>query len=92
MSITVINEGDTIRVLSKSQSLPEGQRMEFFTVDELERMIEARTWAAVPLQSREDMMFQTQSVSYKDWMDESEWDEAKVQETSALLPLTEFRP
>ena len=40
----------------------------------------------------EDMMFQTQSKSYENWMKEDAWDFAlETLPASALLPLAEFK-
>ncbi len=40
----------------------------------------------------EDMMFQTQSKSYQDWMKEDAWDFAlETLPASAFLPMAEFK-
>jgi hypothetical protein len=40
----------------------------------------------------EDMMFQTQSKSYQEWMKEDEWDQAvEALSVAATLPLAEFK-
>jgi hypothetical protein len=40
----------------------------------------------------DDMLFQTQSKSYQDWMKEDAWDFAlETLPASALLPLAEFK-
>jgi hypothetical protein len=92
VSVTVITEGETIRVPSGGQSLPEGRPVILFTCDELKRMIETQIWAQVPPQTREDMMFQTQSASYQEWISEDHCDSATAEATSAMLPLVTFRP
>lgn len=44
-------------------------------------------WLSMPASSREAMMFQTQSATYGQWMQEEEWDTER-----ALLPLSDFKP
>ncbi|MGC1479696.1 MAG: hypothetical protein WA771_04275 [Chthoniobacterales bacterium] len=92
MSITVIAEGETLRVLESSAPIPPGESLELYTMDEVERMIVDRTWNSIPPQSRDDLMFQTQSVSYRDWMDEDAWDTPSLQEATPALPLADFQP
>jgi len=44
-------------------------------------------------ESREDMMFQTQSRSYQEWMKEDEWDQAlEALGPNSTLPLAKFNP
>jgi hypothetical protein len=46
----------------------------------------------IPKESREDMMFQTQSKSYQEWMKEDAWDQAvEALPAAATLPLDEFK-
>ena len=57
-----------------------------------EKLAAQRIWQSIPKQSREDMMFQTQSKSYQEWMKEDAWDQAvEALPVDATLPLAEFK-
>ena len=93
MSITVVNEGGMLRVLACDALIPEGVEMQLVTPDEIERRVEQRMWLAIPPESRADMLMQTSSKSYEDWMNEDAWDAPVVRESSAgFLPLQDFKP
>jgi hypothetical protein len=92
MSIKFFAEGDTLRVIDCSGEMPQGREIELFTSEEIEKLAAQRIWQSIPLKSREDMMFQTQSKSYQEWMNEDEWDQAaKALPVTATLPLAEFK-
>lgn len=93
MSITAIREGETLRIIRKSDAIPEGRELEFFSADEIDRLVAERVWRSLPAESRDDMLFQTQSRSYSEWMQEEEWETPSVKESLAdSLPLAEFKP
>lgn len=92
MTIMAISEGDTLRVIGSTEPLAHGAEMILYTADEIERLVAERQWGSLPPSSREDMMFQTQSASYRDWMDEDDWDRIREQAAQTLLPLAEFKP
>jgi len=92
MSIKVFAEGNTLRVIDCSGELPQGREIELFTSEEIEKMAAQRIWQSIPKESREDMMFQTQSKSYQEWMKEDEWDfVVKALPVTTTLPLGEFK-
>lgn len=93
MSITVVREGETIRILAVDGDLPSGQPIQFFSREEIELQAGAVAWAGLAEESREGMVLQAQAKSYQDWMDESEWDEwTCVRKNAGSLPLTDFTP
>lgn len=92
MSIKVFTEGNTLRVLDSSDDIPQGREMELFTGEEIEKLVAQKIWQSIPKESREDMMFQTQSRSYQDWMAQDEWDSAwENLSSSSSLQLSDFK-
>ena len=52
MSVTVIKEGNALRLLESSEPIPEGQRLIVFTEDELRSLeAERRTWLDLQMPS-----------------------------------------
>ncbi|GAB4249685.1 MAG: hypothetical protein OHK005_16530 [Candidatus Methylacidiphilales bacterium] len=93
MSITVIREGETIRILAVDGDLPEGQPIQFFSREEVELQTAATAWGRMAEESRKGMVLQAQAKYYQDWMDESEWEEWDcVRNSVGSLPLTDFKP
>lgn len=92
MSIKVFAEGNTLRVLDCSYDILQWHEIELFTGEEIEKLAAQKIWRSIPKESREDMMFQTQSRKYQDWMTEDEWDMIlEVSSLDATMPLAEFR-
>jgi len=92
MSIKVFAEGNTLRVLDCSDDIPQGREIELFTGEEIEKLAAQKIWRSIPKESREDMMFQTQSRSYQDWMAQDEWDSARENlSCSSSLQLSDFK-
>ena len=92
MSIKVFTEGNTLRIIDCTGEMPQGREIELFTSKEIEKLAAQRIWQSIPKESREDMMFQTQSKSYQEWMKEDEWDQAvEALPAAATLPLAEFK-
>ena len=92
MSIKVFAEGNTLRVIDCTGEMPQGREIELFTSEEIEKLAAQRIWQSIPKESREDMMFQTQSKSYQEWMKEDEWDQAvEALPVDATLTLAEFK-
>jgi len=52
---------------------------------------DADRWALVPPESQELMLMATTSHSYREWMEEDEWEELLVQ-NPGTLPLSDFKP
>ena len=92
MSITVIKEGNVLRVVESSEPIAEGKRLVLFTAEEIEQAAARLAWSRLPEESREDMMHQTQSVSYREWLEDSSWDEAICSEDPAnWLSIEDFK-
>ena len=92
MSIKVFAEGNTLRIIDCTGEMTQGREIELFTSEEIEKSATQRIWQSIPNESREDMMFQTQSKSYQEWMKEDEWDVAiEPLPSNASLPLAEFK-
>ena len=92
MSIKVFAEGNTLRVIDCNGEMPQGREVELFTMDEIEKLAAQRIWQSIPEESREDLMFQTQSKSYQGWMEEVAWDTALENlPIGSTLPLSEFK-
>lgn len=83
MSITVISEGGMLRVVASDAAIPEGVEMQLLTPDEIEHRLAQRMWHAIPPETRADMLMQTASKSYQDWMDEEAWDKSVVKDLPA---------
>ncbi len=75
-----------------SARIPPGEPVELDTIAEAKRVVAEQNWRSVPQQSREDLMFQTQSVSYRDWMTEDLWDTPSRQEATTELSISDFEP
>lgn len=92
MSIKVFAEGNTLRIIDCNSEMPQGREVELFTLDEIEKMAAQRIWQSIPGESREDLMFQTQSKAYQEWMEENAWDNAiENLPPGSTLPLSEFK-
>lgn len=92
MSIKVFAEGNTLRIIDCTGEMPQGREIELFTSEEIEKLAAQRIWQSIPKESREDMMFQTQSKSYQEWMKEDEWDQVvEAIPVDSTLPLDEFK-
>ena len=93
MSIKVFAEGNTLRVIDCTGEMPQGREIELFTSEEIENLAAQRIWQCISKESRKDMMFQTQSKSYQEWMKEDEWDLAvEALPVATTLPLVIFKP
>jgi len=90
MSITAICEGNTLRIIESSEPLQDGVRLSLYTKEEVDRLVAEKIWAAIPPESRESMLLQTQSATYEQWMAEEEWDTASVLEETHDLDLADF--
>ena len=92
MSIKVFVEGNTLRIIDCTGEMTQGFEIELFTSEEIEKLAAQRIWQSIPKESREDMMFQTQSKSYQEWMKEDEWDQVvEAIPVDSTLPLDEFK-
>ena len=92
MSIKVFAEGNTLRIIDCTGEMPQGREIELFTSEEIEKLAAQRIWHSIPKETRENMMFQTQSKSYQEWMKEDEWDQSvEALPVDATLPLAEFK-
>ena len=92
MSITIIKQDGQIRVLEVDGDIPPDRPVRFFTEEELQTLAARDVWMSLPTETREDMLLQTQSHSYQEWMEEDEWDSCKVREGSGDgLNLADFK-
>ena len=92
MSIKVFAEGNTLRVIDCNGVMPQGCEVELFTIEEIKKMAEQRIWQSLPRESRDDLMFQTQSQDYQEWMGEDAWDVAiENLPSDTEFPLSEFK-
>jgi len=92
MSISVIKEGNILRVLETSEPIPEGQQIVLFTGSEIQQAAARLAWNLMPEESRDDMLHQTQSASYQEWMEDTSWDDAiSADDSSEWLPLEDFK-
>lgn len=80
MSLTVIKEGDGLKILDGD--LPTSEPVKVYTEDEVKQMEAWAAWMSISEAQRQEMMLQTQSTEYAEWMDEEEWDESKVMEAA----------
>jgi hypothetical protein len=93
MSIEVIKEGNVLRVVDSSEPIPEGRHLRLFTADEIQQAAARMAWNHLPEETRDDLMHQAQSASYREWMDDKTWDEAIAREDpGSWLPLADFKP
>lgn len=64
-----------------------------FHDDEVQQATARTAWLRLPEESKEDIMHQTQSKSYQEWMKDTSWDEAMMREDPACwLPIEKFQP
>lgn len=93
MSITIIKQDGQIRVLEVDGNIPSDRPLRFFAEEELPDLAARHAWMRLPAETRETMLLQTQSHSYKEWMEENEWDSSSVCEDSGSgLTLADFNP
>jgi len=92
MSIKVIKEGEHLRMLESSEPVPEGEPLVLFTASEIQQAAARLAWSRLPEESRDDMLHQGQSASYREWMEDNSWDEAISREDPAeWLSLQDFK-
>lgn len=88
MSLTIMKKGNSLQLLNGY--LPEGTPVKVFTEAEMLQFEGWKQWMALTEEQREDMMLQTQSASYKEWMEEENWPECQVNEDSGQPRLGQF--
>jgi len=92
MSIEVIKEGNLLRVVESSEPIAEGEHLVLFTADEIQQAAARLAWSRLAEESRDDMLHQTQSASYREWLEDSSWDDAISREDPATwLSMEEFK-
>lgn len=84
MSLKLIKESNTLKILEGE--IPEGKEVIVFTEDEVLQFEGWRQWMALSEEQRDDMMLQTQSSGYQQWMDEDDWAECRVEEVPSQHP------
>lgn len=62
--------------------VPDSEEFRVFTEDDVLQFEGWKQWMSLSEEQREDMMQQTQSAAYKEWMQEDDWDKSKVEEPS----------
>ncbi len=88
MSLKVIKHAETVEILEGD--IPFHTPVRLYTEDEMNAL---RAWQALPGETRDDMMQQAQSASYREWMKESEWDQILLREEPGNeLSLDDFKP
>lgn len=78
MSLKLRKEADHLEILEGN--LPDGQEFRVFTEDEVLQFEGWKQWMTLSEEQRDDMMMQTQSAGYQEWMEEDDWDECRVEE------------
>lgn len=63
--------------------LPDADEFRVFTEDEVLQFEGWKQWMSLNEEQREDMMQQTQSAAYKEWMEEEDWAECQLEEVPA---------
>lgn len=92
MSIEVIKEGNVLRVVESSEPIAEGEHLVLFTGEEVQQAAARLAWSRLPEESRDDMLHQSQSVSYREWLEDSSWDDAICREDPAnWLSIEDFK-
>lgn len=71
--------------------LPENEEFRVFTEDEVLQFEGWKQWMSLSEEQREDMLRQTQSAAYQEWMQEEDWDECRVGENPAAYSNNAFR-
>lgn len=89
MSITIIKEGNQLRLIEGEGAIPENTPVRLFTEEELAGL---HAWRALPAETKETLLAQTQSAAYREWLEDDDWEEARVEESGAgSLSLDEFK-
>jgi len=88
MSLKLRKQDDRLEVLEGE--LPEGEEIRLYTEDEVLQFEGWRQWVSLTQEQREDMMFQSTSAGYQEWMEEDDWDECKLGEDPASYNQKEF--
>jgi len=63
--------------------LPGNKEFRVFTEEEVLQFEGWKQWMSLSEEQRDDMMLQTQSAAYKEWMDDGGWDDSGVEESLA---------
>jgi hypothetical protein len=61
--------------------VPDSEEFRVFTEEEVLQFEGWKQWMSLSEEHREDMMQQTQSAAYQEWMEEKDWDKGKVEES-----------
>lgn len=78
MSLTLIKHGNQLEILEGD--LPMELAVKVFTEEEVKQMEGWAKWMALTDEQRHDMLMQTQSAEYREWMEEDDWEECSVME------------
>jgi hypothetical protein len=89
MSITIIKEGNQLRLIESEGPIPENKPVRLYTEDELAGL---HAWRTLPAESKETLLAQTQSAAYREWLEEDDWEQPCVEEgLSEDLSLDQFK-
>lgn len=89
MSLKLLKHQDHLELLEGD--LPTGKEIIVFTEDEVLQFEGWKQWMSLSDEQREDMMLQTQSAAYKEWMDDDDWEECSVGEDPAAYGNNAFK-
>lgn len=89
MSLKLLKHPDHLELLEGD--LPTGKEVIVFTEEEVLQFEGWKQWMSLSEEQREDMMLQTQSAAYQEWMQEDDWAECRVGETPAAYGKNSFR-
>lgn len=81
MSLKLLKHTDHLQLLEGD--LPTGKEIIVYTEEEVLRFEGWKQWMSLSEEQREDMMQQTQSAAYQDWMQEEDWEECRIEEKPA---------
>jgi hypothetical protein len=72
MSLVLRKNGNALMVVEGK--IPESDEFLVFTEEEVRQFQGWQKWISLSTEQSDDMLFQTQSASYQDWMEEDDWD------------------
>ena len=90
MSLRLIKHADHLELLEGD--LPLEKEIRLFTEDEVLQFEGWKQWISLTEEQRDDMMLQTQSAEYSEWMEEEDWVECKVEEGQGTYGKDKFIP
>jgi len=89
MSLKLKKQDNYLKILEGN--LPETDEFRVYTEDEVLQFEGWKQWVSLSEEQREDMMLQTQSAAYQEWMAEDDWDECRVEESRSSYGKSSFQ-